>query len=625
MKSLDGNISTARLLRQLHSYWRPILLVHVIFTLLGFAILTPLFGLLLQGTLAMSGSAAVVDQDIARLLLSPLGMLAGVVLAAILMAITGLELGALQAIAQASKSQHHISAAAAVRCAFGHAFSLLRLTIGLTLRLIAFLLPYLAIVAWAIWANLSEHDINYYLSERPPEFVVVAGLVVGLGIIVAALVGRSLLGWSLALPLVMFDKVKPGQAFKVSESALQGKRGVCLKAFLRWMFMAALLTAIPFLFLKLGMDLVLTSGSSQLTTMALMLGLVGAVWSGLNFLVAAFNFAGFAFVIAEIYDTMSGGSSQQQLKSELASAAASGSHWNMGRVLGATLIIAVISAGTVFFMVRAVKMNDDVLIIAHRGAAGAAPENTLAAIRQAIQDDSDWVEIDVQESRDGHVIVVHDSDFMKLAGRAEKVWDTDLSAIQQIDVGSWFDPKFSNERVPTLEQVLQVIRDGDSSLVIELKYYGHDDALEQRVVEIVEAMDMSHRVVIMSLKLEGVHKLKKLRPGWTGGLLAATALGDITRLDADFLAVNQNMADAGFIRRAHKAGKTVFVWTVNDPLSLTHWMSMGVDGIITDEPALAKDIIAQRAQLSSMERLLLSAVLFFGKPEALKKYRDDSP
>ena len=169
---------------------------------------------------------------------------------------------------------------------------MLRLTIGLTLRLIAFLLPYLAIVAWAIWANLSEHDINYYLSERPPEFVVVAGLVVGLGIIVAALVGRSLLGWSLALPLVMFDKVKPGQAFKVSESALQGKRGVCLKAFLRWMFMAALLTAIPFLFLKLGMDLVLTSGSSQLTTMALMLGLIGAVWSGLNFLVAAFNFAG---------------------------------------------------------------------------------------------------------------------------------------------------------------------------------------------------------------------------------------------------------------------------------------------------------------------------------------------
>ena len=124
----------------------------------------------------------------------------------------------------------------------------------------------------------------------------------------------------------------------------------------------------------------------------------------------------------------------------------------------------------------------------------------------------------------------------------------------------------------------------------------------------------------MSLKLQGVQKLKALRPQWTGGLLAATSVGDITRLDADFLAVNQNMASPAFIRRAHKAGKRVFVWTVNDALSLSHWMSMGVDGVITDEPALARKILAQREKLSPAERLLREAeglVTPFRLPEEL--------
>jgi glycerophosphoryl diester phosphodiesterase len=129
----------------------------------------------------------------------------------------------------------------------------------------------------------------------------------------------------------------------------------------------------------------------------------------------------------------------------------------------------------------------------------------------------------------------------------------------------------------------------------------------------------------MSLKLPGIQKLKALRPDWTAGLLAATAVGDLSRLDVDFLAVNAGMASPRFIRRARAAGKPVFVWTINDALSLSHWMSMGVDGVITDEPALARQVLAERASLSPAERLLLGAALFFGKPEVATNYRDSSP
>lgn len=613
------------LLSQLRASWRPLLTLHLMFTLLGAAILTPLFGLLLQGALALSGSAAVVDQDIARLVLSPLGMVGAVLLVSVFLAIAALELGALQVVAQASRSGRHVTAATAAHFALTRALPLLQTTLRLTLYVLAYLLPYLSVVAVIAWTQLSDHDINYYLAEKPPAFLYVVASAVALAIPLIWLLGRRLISWCLVLPIVLFSKTPTARAFPVSESLVDGQRIFCLRQLLAWLVLAGLLAALPLLVLQLGMNLVLASTGSQLTTLAVMLALLGAIWVTLNFIVAAFNLATFSLVIAELFEKLAPELAAEQALSGTAPDAQVKLHWSTTRLALVASLIATIGAAVLFSMLNAVKLDDQVLIIAHRGAAGAAPENTMAAISQAIEDGADWVEIDVQETRDGQVVVVHDSDFMKLAGDPIKVWEGDLARIQEIDVGSWFDPAFSDQRVPTLEQVLQLIREANSRLVIELKYYGHDQQLERRVVDLVEKVGIADRVAIMSLKLSGVQKLKNLRPDWTGGLLAATAVGDITRLNTDFLAVNQNMASPAFIRRAHKADKRVFVWTVNDALSLSHWMSMGVDGVITDEPALARNILRQREELSPAERLLLSATLFFGKPEAMKKYRDNSP
>ena len=264
------------------------------------------------------------------------------------------------------------------------------------------------------------------------------------------------------------------------------------------------------------------------------------------------------------------------------------------------------------------------IIVAHRGAAGAAPENTLASFRQAIKDKTDWIELDVQESSDGKIVVMHDSDFMKLAGKDIKVWDATQAQMGDIDIGSWFDPSFSSEYVPTLREVLAMSK-GKAGVVIELKYYGHDEQLEQRVIDIVEEMDMVNEIAIMSLKYDAVKKVRALRPKWTVGLLSATAIGDLSQLDADFLAVAMGMASGGFIRRAHEAGKQVFVWTVNDPVSMSRMISLGVDGIITDEPEMARSVMEERAELSSAERLLIHTALLFGQSVTPKQYRDESP
>jgi len=120
--------------------------------------------------------------------------------------------------------------------------------------------------------------------------------------------------------------------------------------------------------------------------------------------------------------------------------------------------------------------------------------------------------------------------------------------------------------------------------------------------------------VLMSLNYEAVTKAKALRPDWTVGLLAAKAVGDLTRLDADFLAVNVGMGTRRFMRRAHGRDKDVYLWTLNDAAQMSRFVSMGADGIITDDPAQAQRVLERRADMSVAERLVVSLAAWVGVP-----------
>ena len=116
-------------------------------------------------------------------------------------------------------------------------------------------------------------------------------------------------------------------------------------------------------------------------------------------------------------------------------------------------------------------------------------------------------EIDVQETADGEVVVIHDSDLMKIAGVDLKVWEATLEEITSVDIGSSFDQKFHEERVPTLREILDLCK-GRVGIIIELKSYGHGKMLEQRVIDLVEASGSVNEVQCMSLKAEIVSRLK---------------------------------------------------------------------------------------------------------------------
>ena len=162
---------------------------------------------------------------------------------------------------------------------------------------------------------------------------------------------------------------------------------------------------------------------------------------------------------------------------------------------------------------------------------------------------------------------------------------------------------------------------GRAKVVIELKYYGHDQDLEARVVAMVDEFDMADQVALMSLSYPAVQKVRAMRPDLRNGVLAATAVGDLAGLETDFLAVSLGLVTPELIRSAHAVGKDVYAWTVNDPLTMSRVISQGLDGLITDEPAVARKVLADRAKLSTPERLLLWLVDRFGvkpEPEAVR-------
>ena len=498
------------------------------------------------------------------------------------------------------------------------------LALRLAVRILLLTLPFLAIAAGIAWLLLTDYDINYYLSEQPPVFWVAAGSIGLLLLAMLALLAYKLAGWSLALPLVLFAGITPAQSFTESERITRWRRRQILTVLGLWALLAALLGIVLLgIIQQLGAWIVPAFFDSIVWLVPVLGGFV-ALWVCGNFLVTVFTSGSLAYLLLGCYEAWGPGTATPDMHALAQRDAAGG--WRLTRVRFALLLLGGIATASLlgYWLLQGIQAEDTVTVVAHRGAAGAAPENTLAAVRHAIADGTDWVEIDVQETLDGEVVVIHDSDFMKLAGNPLKVWDGTLAQVQDVDVGSWFGPTFSAERVPLLAAVLEEVR-GKARLVIELKYYGHDQQLEQRVVDIVEQAGMVDDVAIMSLKYDGIQKIRNLRPDWTIGLLSAKSIGNLARLDVDFLAVNTGMASPGFMRRAQEAGKQVFVWTVNDAVTMHRMISLGVNGIITDEPAMAREVIEARAELGAVERLLLHTAVLFGRPVPPGLYRDASP
>ncbi len=619
---MNADLDTRQLIgdtvHALRSFGKELALTDLVFKIIAFIVLTPLVGVLFRVLLAWSGSAVLSDVDILFFFLGPVGWVCFIVVGSLSIGIIALEQASLMAILYAGTVGQRPGIWGALRFAYVRAWPVIQLTTRVIVSTLLAATPFLAVAALVYFNLLTTYDINYYLQERPPVFLVALGVGAIILVTLLALLLRLFTGWFFALPLVLFAGFSAMRALSQSRESACGRRRPLLVWIVGWMLATGVMSALVTGLVGLLARLLIPWASNSLHLLAaasgasmLLLALAGL---GVN-LLSATTFAAILFngfrqldlqgaadtALREIAEQTGAGISLQFTRKRLIAAAAVGA-------------VASFTIGTV--SLHSVRLDDDVMIMAHRGSSLAAPENTLAAVRQAIQDRADWVEIDVQETADGEVVLFHDSDFMKLAGRDLKIWDATLDDLKEIDIGSWFAPEFKDERVPTLAEVLDECK-GKIGVNIELKYYGHDEQLEQRVADIVQSRGMTSDVMAMSLKVEGVLKMKEIRPDWQVGLLMSVYAGRMEQIAADFLAVNANFADQRLIRTAHKNGKQVYVWTVNDAATMSTMIGRGVDGLLTDKPALARSVLEQRAEMSAPERLLLELGGMLGVPPEL--------
>ena len=231
-------------------------------------------------------------------------------------------------------------------------------------------------------------------------------------------------------------------------------------------------------------------------------------------------------------------------------------------------------------------------VTAHRGASVLYPENTMAAFEGAVELGADWIELDVQQSRDGEIFVMHDTNFSRTCGVDKNSWETDWEEISQMDAGSWFSDEFAGEKVPLLSEVLTFAKKSGIKLNIELKPTGYETDFEKQVVGLIVDAGMQEQCVITSLKYDVIENTKAADSSVRTAYVLSMAYGDINELTAsDYFSIEATSATEAMVNRVHGAGKQLFVWTVDSQDNMKKMIELGVDNIITNDITLAKETI----------------------------------
>ena len=227
------------------------------------------------------------------------------------------------------------------------------------------------------------------------------------------------------------------------------------------------------------------------------------------------------------------------------------------------------------------------LVMAHRGARGLAPENTLAAFRTAIDVGADAIELDVQPCATGELVVIHDHTLDRTTNGSGPVAEATLSALRSLDAGSWFGAQYTGERIPTPGEALDLAQ-GRLKVNIEIKTSGLEDRdVEAQLVEAIRARRMEGEVLISSFNPAALLRIKTLAPGLPRALIYGSLEGfplDLEVLALAALHPHHRLVHAAMVEMARSRGYAVNAWTVNEAGDMREMLSLGLDAITTDHP-----------------------------------------
>ncbi|MFD9121449.1 glycerophosphodiester phosphodiesterase [Streptomyces bottropensis] len=272
--------------------------------------------------------------------------------------------------------------------------------------------------------------------------------------------------------------------------------------------------------------------------------------------------------------------------------------------LGATVLLLPTSAA------HAAADTENPLVVAHRGASAYAPENTLAAVDKADEMGFEWVENDVQRTRDGRLVVVHDATLTRTTNVEElyperapwNVADFTAAEIARLDAGSWFDDEYAGARVPTLEQYMRRVSRNHQKLLLEIKNPQLYPGIEQETLKVLGNegwLGPAHldRLVIQSFGADAVRRVHELRPAVKTGLLGTPDIADLPeyatfsdQINSSYTTISESyVATLHALVGPHGKPLEILTWTVNDAVNARRVAGYGVNGIITNKPDVVRE------------------------------------
>lgn len=585
------------LLTTFRSRWRPLLTYHLFFVLLTATLLIPLASFLLTQLLSRTGHPVVSNEALYQFVFSLPGIIWLLLAGTLALTLAFIQVCGLLLVLEVHGRNRYQAVTAAIVATVRQVPKLIRLALVQVAAHLVLAMPILLVIFGLAYWLLSDFDPYYLLHHWPSEKRWFIALSIPLLLIMATANGALYVRWVLALPLMVFERTGVQASLQRSQQLTRNYR-MAIAFTLLGVAASTLILPIAFSLLYRELALVLLDLASQhlqwligLTVILLMVYLVVSVM--LSFVVVVAN----GLVIRFLYLRACGirATRPPPLRRRLSGLLA----W------GTELTLLVFVAAQALWLVHGFfEPRDEVAVSAHRGSSVNAPENTLAAIELAIDEGADYIEVDVQRTVDGGLILAHDRDFRRMGGPATPIWELSLEQARAIDVGTWFDPAFSDQRPPTLQETIDVVR-GRASLYLEIKPGPNTQGLVADVIAVLQAEGMMADTVLAALNRSSLEEARSLAPELRRSLFVHTVVGTPDYRGLDAVGFRAATVSRDTVIRAREAGHDIHVWTVNDPAEMSRFIDLGVDNIITDRPDVLVSLLAERAELSAGELLLV--------------------
>ncbi len=588
---IRSNIKQLR--RMLSTNKKTLILFELLFKLLSLLIFTPLFLNLFNLTMRLAGYRYITLENVIPFLLKPVTLVMLVLLLLAMMAYTMFDITAILITLDQSYHGRKLTVTGAVRMSARKCVQLLHLRNLPLVFLTLFLIPFL---------NLGMAT-GFVTSVKIPEFIldfiVQNNFLLFLLIALAVFLSCVLLRWFYSLHYFVLEGLSFKEARKKSAALGRGKH------------LGDLLTmAAVQIVISLAYMVYILAGILIIFAVRALLGrfiLVSSFVSTIVWLFIALSFVVFTVLstpisytgISVLYYAHKEEMHERIIPVEVPESDRAGKENRWLRAGLALLTVAAVAVGTMFsyglangkynLAVEYVRTTE---VTAHRGASVAYPENTMAAFVGAKELGADWIELDVQQTADGQIIVLHDSNLRRTTGLDRNTWEVTWDEVRQLDAGSFFDPAFAGEPVPLLSDVITFAKENGMKLNIELKPSGHETDFEKSVTDLIREQDFAGQCVLTSQIYSVLENVKSCAPEIQTVYVLSLAYGDITSLTAaDHFSVEASSVNQRLVRRVHGEGKQLYAWTVNTEDSIRSMMNLNVDNIITDNITMAKEII----------------------------------